>query len=384
MSSLNDKLTHIEEIVYLRGFSILAVIAIHTSGYFSKVSTPNLTVIINLVIGVFSHFAVPMFIFISGFVLSLKYRENIHKINFVKKRMKSIVPQYLIFSFVYLIMKEFHTLYASLLGLPSVSGVSERLSIGIILFKLLTGSSCFHLWFIILIIQFYLLYPFIIKVYTKYSQKNSIMLLMLIAYFTQVIWEIYILDLNNRASLNLQFINYIYLPSYTFYFIAGIYFSQHFEAIMSMISKYKINIVVLSIIIILTVVSSYLTFEIYYGSLNETHPYSSLILIFISPIYYSSICLILITIARKLTRQNTVYSVTIHRFGEYSFGIYLIHGVFLYCILALLNVFGVTPKSFIFYPLYTIMVTGLSYTSVCLLNRLPLGSYVIGQSRKSN
>ncbi len=58
MSSLNDKLTHVEEIVYLRGFSILAVIAIHTSGFFSKIPVPNITVAINLVIDVFSHFAV--------------------------------------------------------------------------------------------------------------------------------------------------------------------------------------------------------------------------------------------------------------------------------------------------------------------------------------
>ena len=57
--------TWIKEIDYLRGFAILAVIIIHTSANFTEVEYLNNLVIINIFIDVFSHFAVPLFIFTS-------------------------------------------------------------------------------------------------------------------------------------------------------------------------------------------------------------------------------------------------------------------------------------------------------------------------------
>lgn len=68
-----QKNKRIGEVDYLRGFAVLAVIAIHTSSN-SQILNLNLLLIVNLIIDVFSHFAVPLFIFISGFVLSLNYR----------------------------------------------------------------------------------------------------------------------------------------------------------------------------------------------------------------------------------------------------------------------------------------------------------------------
>jgi len=52
----------IEEIRYLRGFGVLAVIAIHTTGYFTEVKQFNSLVLVNLWTDIFSQFAVPLFI----------------------------------------------------------------------------------------------------------------------------------------------------------------------------------------------------------------------------------------------------------------------------------------------------------------------------------
>jgi len=88
---MNNK---VDEIVYLRGFAILAVIMIHTAG------VPTLTL---LSLGTISHYAIPLFIFISGFVLSHRYTEKIDLQQYFFKRFISIMPQYLIFSFFYIL-----------------------------------------------------------------------------------------------------------------------------------------------------------------------------------------------------------------------------------------------------------------------------------------
>ncbi|MFX1363457.1 MAG: acyltransferase family protein [Promethearchaeota archaeon] len=48
--------------------------------------------------------AVPIFIFISGFTLSLKYWEEFSILTFYKKRFKKILFPYLFFCFVYIII----------------------------------------------------------------------------------------------------------------------------------------------------------------------------------------------------------------------------------------------------------------------------------------
>ncbi|MDD4620297.1 MAG: acyltransferase [Methanosarcina sp.] len=95
----------IEEIDYLRGFAILAVVAIHTSANFTKIQNVNLLLTINVIIDVFSHFAVPLFIFISGFVLSIKYKGQFSQKIFLQKRAKSILLPYIIFSTLYLLYR---------------------------------------------------------------------------------------------------------------------------------------------------------------------------------------------------------------------------------------------------------------------------------------
>ncbi|HBP64468.1 MAG TPA: hypothetical protein DD730_09365 [Desulfosporosinus sp.] len=60
----------IEEINFLRAFAVLAVIAIHTSGYFTEIKSYNHLVLVNLWADIFCQFAVPLFILISGFVLA--------------------------------------------------------------------------------------------------------------------------------------------------------------------------------------------------------------------------------------------------------------------------------------------------------------------------
>lgn len=94
----------IEEVEILRAFAILAVIAIHVitvESYGLLLQNSGIRHLVAIVTGVniFVHFGVPLFVLISGFVLGLNYRNSFSLTDYYRKRLLSIIPAYIIFSF---------------------------------------------------------------------------------------------------------------------------------------------------------------------------------------------------------------------------------------------------------------------------------------------
>jgi peptidoglycan/LPS O-acetylase OafA/YrhL len=95
-------------------------------------------------------FAVPVFIFITGLVLFYNYNRELHYGSFILKRCKDILLPYLLWSTVYaLIFRE--------VGLPFWLELKQIFNLW------LTGTASYHLWYVVMMIQLYLLFPFIQK-----------------------------------------------------------------------------------------------------------------------------------------------------------------------------------------------------------------------------
>ncbi|RNI14125.1 acyltransferase [Methanohalophilus sp. RSK] len=148
--------SYFPEINYLRGFAILAVIAIHVSASFTKMEDIDSLALSYMTIDAFTHFAVPAFVFVSGFVLYNKYPQKTEWKAFYRKRLNSIVPQYFFVSSFYMIALFFG---AKFLNKPI------NMDLISVLYRYLTGGAFYHLWFFVLIIQIYLVYPFIQYIY---------------------------------------------------------------------------------------------------------------------------------------------------------------------------------------------------------------------------
>lgn len=133
----NVKPDIIEEIGYLRGFGVLAVIAIHTTGYFTEVKQFNSLVLVNLWADIFSQFAVPLFILISGVVLAKNYRESFSLKAFYRKRIRSIIPQYLSFSILYTAFNNWDIMKKS----------SLDTNVALLLKNIWLADASYHLWF---------------------------------------------------------------------------------------------------------------------------------------------------------------------------------------------------------------------------------------------
>ncbi|CAG7652305.1 acyltransferase [Paenibacillus allorhizosphaerae] len=139
--------SRIEEIEYLRAFAFLAVVLQHSIAHYAYLPETELADGVSLVIMLIaSKFAVPLFIFITGLVLFYNYDGPFSYAGFLKKRFYDIVVPYLLWSVVY--------------GLPLVVQKNGGLAAVIDMLRMfLTGKASYHLWYIVMILQFYLLFP---------------------------------------------------------------------------------------------------------------------------------------------------------------------------------------------------------------------------------
>ena len=132
------------EIQFLRGIAIIGVIIIHVTSYFTKIDQFSLLLSFLASADFFAHYAVPLFILISGFILYSRYPVVISPIKFYYKRFLSIIPAYICFSIIY---TSIHSLYT----FKTAPTFPE------ILYNILTGKAEGHLYFVIVISMIYLL-----------------------------------------------------------------------------------------------------------------------------------------------------------------------------------------------------------------------------------
>lgn len=365
------------EFDYLRSFAIIAVIVIHALSYFEEIREINSMVITILIIHRISNFAVPLFVFISGFVLCTKYNNLFSQKTFYKKRAESILPPYIIFSLIYLILL-FNTTWLN---------ESQKLHSVNIIFRILTGSIS-YLWFISLISQLYILYPYLMKIYIKIANKNKINIFLIILILVQDIWLIIKSLLVSSLDLNLGFnveykiiLNYLFI-SHIFYFVLGIHVYQNYSQIRNWILKSKLGLYIAFNMSSIFIVSFWIAGIIQSGNYDNIPKYYIVVPYILFPLYNSLIFSILIIFSIYLSNIHNIHTHIFYLIGKYSYGIYLIHGIFINIIVNL-----VYPKVNIeytqwgFYPILFIFTLVSSFLSVRLLSYLPWSKLIIGTER---
>ena len=363
--------THVREIDYLRGFAILAVILIHTSANFTKITPLNNLVLLNILIDIFTHFAVPLFIFISGFVLAINNYNSFSVKSFYIKRFRSILPQYLIFSILYI------TVFAFTYESPSPL---------MIIFKIISAGGSYHLWFFAILIEFYIFYPIIIQTYHHFEEESNINDFLILSWLIQMVWVVLTLVLKTIVddSLLAYVLQRIFI-SYLFYFSLGIYASKNFDALNDSLKSIKSHQFILGLItILLTILISLFWVK---GLIDYDYFYNISPLYFIIPgiletVYYPTIFILLFGASKYLSERKNKIASTIYLVGKHSFGIYLIHVFFMIFTIKQLDNLGTDYDDLIFYPLLFIISTSLSLFSVHLISYFPHSELLIGINSK--
>ena len=146
----------------LRVFAILTVLLIHAIMTGREIGQPASLAKFDDWI----HYAVPLFVFVSGALLWSRPWKGGHYGAFVKKRIQRVGPSYLFWSIVYLVLlyagfTGSHAIYASQYNWQGLStgGVNWLTNIIRIPGYLFSGHTWYHLYFIPMIFTFYLLTP---------------------------------------------------------------------------------------------------------------------------------------------------------------------------------------------------------------------------------
>jgi len=153
---------------FMRIMACLMVILIHISATPVVSLTPNsLAQAFFIFINQIAKPAVPIFIFISGFLLHSIYRgKPLSPLAYWLKRLPKLIVPYVLWSIGY------YLIYMKLGYYP--------LDFKFVVRGILLGTFIYHLYFMVIIIQFYILYPLLHYVATKIGENLTFVLILVI------------------------------------------------------------------------------------------------------------------------------------------------------------------------------------------------------------
>jgi probable poly-beta-1,6-N-acetyl-D-glucosamine export protein len=354
------------EINQLRGLAILAVVSVHISDVFTKMDL-SLLALLYMLIDSFSLFALPCFIFISGFVLYNKYHTPFDKnrsIEFYKKHLIFLLIPYVVFSTVYLIFNQF---------LPDATPLTCQK----VLLAYMTGSACFHLWFFILIAQLYLLYPLILNTYLRYSDnKKCLYGALFICYICSVA---FFMQKGEDFPYALRIISFV---GYLVFFLVGMETTKQYERFQSKKFLYSFRFLTGLFIAILVLLIPHILYYITWYFPSSGIPVSTNIMFWINPVLDMAITIFFILLLRSIPSPSRGLRF-LDIMGIYAFGIYLVHPLFLTSFAAIM---GENLVSFagqiLYYPFMMILAIGLSLLLCKAIEKIPYGRIIIGTKNK--
>lgn len=352
----------------MRAFAILGVVALHalndTLWNYNKALFESLAYCLN--------YAVALFILISGFVLGLKYRRDFSLIDFYRKRASSVIPPYLVFSFLYML--------PGYLWPESYQGYSRPFLLSDAAAKLLTGTATPHFWFFILIIKLYVLYPFVVRLIDSRFFRHNFLILFICVLLIKFCWIYFYADINSLAGAGPSFINRLILAQadksvffYLIYFATGIYISGNTDSIRRESGERKY----IYLFFVVMFLFAFSKAGKSYFHLDVPPSYKTFKDIFLVPVLFILFYIFLYRWSVKLLEGTSMLKKIMIVIGKYSFGIYMVHLLVMYMMGPMLG--GMTEALVWAYCLlYYAATIILSIFFLKLMSLLPYSEFAVG------
>ncbi len=372
----------IEEITIMRGFAILGIVLLHVTSYTLGSAGTSLTAFkVGLTLNQLVRFSLPLFLVISGFSLACNYDRSagLNFTSFVGKRIKAVFVPYLFWSLVYflfyVIILEKVPVGVKVTGLDSLS-LNRLAFVTVFLKNLLFGWNYVHLYFVILIFQFYLIYPFVIRKLSGSRFQKPILIVSVIAYACLLVYLFYFRKPTGNFIFDI-FVRYYWqmLISWYIYFLFGLTIVIHFQEFKNLNCRNFTGITLIYLATsLLVVIESFL-----YGPANLGKLTSLRASVFLNTIpaifFYFRLSHILKTTAPK------ILGFLMH-LGHKSFGVYLVHLLVLANTTSILNkalpgIFNFNRTSFTL-VLFVITLLG-SLALVQIISYVPYGHLLVGR-----
>ncbi|MDW5471657.1 acyltransferase [Staphylococcus equorum] len=340
-----------DEVPIIRAVAAMLVVAIHTVNSISySASTGEFTSDALGYINQMARLGTPIFAVISAFLLTISVINRGFSLNyFMKSRFSKIFIPYIIWTIFYLLYREYflHNLEDD----------------GKLINYFVYGKANFHLYFILTVIQFYFLFPFV----HKFKKGWPIISVFILATIVNVVWII-IQPISLGDGGIERFVNdKLFILNWISFFMLGIVYAKFYNEIKELIFKYK---TLLSIIIAILFLDLLISIDL--ENLNSS--------ITISNIIYIPFFIVFLNYMYEHVKKNRVVLNTLTVIGNYSMGIYLVHYVAIQFVKRLPIVENIAPQS----KLVSVFIAAvaLSVLLVYLIGKLPYGNYIVPIPKK--
>lgn len=345
------------EIDYLRAIAIIAVLIIHTTDDTAAVKQLTGLTFSLMYIEELVRFAVPMFVFISGFVLYNKYKSELPMKEFYKKRFMAILIPYLIFSIIYNVVN-------------SHAGLLPPITLNSVITSVFNFNAAGHFWYIRLILTFYIFYPAIVAYYEIIKERFGIYTLSVLFLSILIMYFLGSFIPSFGFALDTPF-------KYLIYFFFGIYINDNYGQVSRSLERIPLKKAILSSVLIigLPFFSMFLCVDPRCNTqFSQSIPYYyqlTLISTHILHICIFMLCLYLIILFKPRIP-------ILQKIGEYSYGIYLVHAIFHNILIAdIFPQFSISPVSLTYYIiLFSVMLIASYYTVKLMLTNY-ITTYII-------
>ncbi|MGG4489364.1 acyltransferase [Metabacillus idriensis] len=342
--------TYIFEIHFLRAFACLLVVGVHVSAtnYGMNDETWNwFTYFMNQ----YGRFGTTIFAVISGFLLFYQVKRKGFELDrFLQSRFSKILLPFLIWSAAYRLLLYYYDNKA--LGNPA-----EELT------TFLMGDSFYHLYFVAIVVQFYLIFPFLQKIF-----KTQTTLLIFTALSFIISFNLYGFNPGIEGKLGEFLAGKSFMPIWIFYFAFGGFMAYFWDEIVRFATKRPWKMLAVILLVSAGAVVEYQT-KGYVSNRRLTNlfniPALSIAIIGIYP----------------LLAKLSIVKKTLTVIGQYSMGIYLIHPMILYLFARHL------PETYWqvqYVPLMFLAVMLIASLFIRILQFIPLSGFVIPVPKTKN
>lgn len=370
MDSRGVQRQRIDELDVLRGLAFLAVVLQHALGIYIR--KPDVIYREAQILGLLynlSKFAVPMFVFITGLVLFFNYYERLDYRKFIARRVTEILVPYAVWTAIY-----------NYFYFRSLTFDAARLEL--FTKSLLFGEGAYHLWYIIMIFQFYLVFPLlrlVFKIFYEKIIKYSFSLLVVVGlgyvllmwmasehsglFGTEGIIRRFFVEYRSRNALY-----------FIFYFILGAFAGLNINKWRTFSARYQKQAVFLFLIFFIWVGYELLAGGKINLAISTTFKTSMFL-------YTVTQIVVLYKLAIVITERLPWVFSSISYTGKYSFGAYLMHALTLDYAVRAINLHFPTNHYLAATFFAFVICSAVSVALAKLIGIIPLGSLLTGSRR---
>ena len=299
----------IDGLKFMRVVAMLLVVLIHGTDIALKtVPSESPIYFLYLFFNRFTRFEGEVFVFLSGVTLFYNYADRPFTkktwLNFYKRRFMFILFPFLIFSI-------FYELYSYYLGIRYYTGILPMIQ------SIITGKAFYQLYFILILVQLYFLFPLFIYIVRKSNWVKKY--LFVIGFLLEWLLQVLFVHYNIQTSVHLFT---VYIGAFFFGGWVAIYYNN--------LKQEWSNKKLIAAICLTAILGLIYMFEFYYRNVLGYTNIPYLPFKFINILYFFSACFVLFKLSITLANKGGKWlNDTAERLRIYSFGFYLVHPFFL-------------------------------------------------------